>query len=139
MTRFGLFVAVAALLLCTSFTQIQAQQDPEKTEVRGWLSDEACGGGRARAGIYTGNNPICAKKCVREGKKMVLLDPDHKRLLIIANPDVAMENVGDYVQINGDLNDQAQTLRIDSLKLLEKGRAMCAKPPKKSVSEKTDH
>jgi hypothetical protein len=130
MTRLGFFVSLAALLLCTCFSQTQAQQDTKKTEVRGWLSDEGCGGGRARGGIYTGTNPICAKKCVREGKKMVLLDPDHKRVLTIANPDTAMDNVGDYVEISGDVNVQASTLRIGSLKLLEKGRAMCEKPAK---------
>jgi hypothetical protein len=138
MTRLKLFISLAALLFCTSFLQTRAQQEAEKTDVRGWLSDEACGGGRARnSGIYTGNNPICAKKCVREGKKMVLLDADHKRVLTIANPDTAMDNVGDYVEISGDVNAQAETLRIHSLKLLEKGRAMCGKPAKKSTSDKT--
>ena len=136
MTRFGLWALLAALFVCTSFSQTQAQQNAEKTEVRGWLSDDGCGGGRARSGIYTGTNPICAKKCVREGKKMVLLDSDHKRVLTIANPDAAMENVGDYVEISGDLNDQAKTLRVDSLKLLEKCRAMCGKPAKKNVPDK---
>jgi hypothetical protein len=131
MTRFGLFVSFVALLVCTSFSQAQAQQDAGKTEVRGWLSDESCGGGRARSGIYTGTNPICAKKCVREGKKMVLLDSDHRRVLAIDNPDVAMENIGDYVEIGGDLNELAKTLRIGSLKLLEKGSAMCQKNAKR--------
>ena len=139
MTRFGLFVSLAALLVCTSFSEVQAQQDAEKTELRGWLSDDGCGGGRARnSGIYTGTNPICAKKCVREGKKMVLLDSDHKRVLTIDNPDVAMENIGDYVEISGDLNEQARTLRIDSLKLLKKGIAMCGKPAKKSDPDKSN-
>jgi hypothetical protein len=136
MTRLGLFVSLAALLVYTPFSQTQAQQDAQKTEVRGWLSDEGCGGGRARSGIYTGTNPICAKKCVQEGKKMVLLDSDHKRVLTIANADAAMDNIGDYVEISGGLNVQARTLRVDSLKLLEKGRAMCGKPAKKNVSDK---
>ena len=117
MTR---FVLLTALLVCAPFLETQAQQNAGKTELRGWLSDEGCGGGRARGGLYTGTNPICAKKCVREGQKTVLLDPDKKRVLTIENPDVAMENMGDYVEVSGDLNEQAETLRIDSLKLLEK-------------------
>jgi len=137
MTRFGLFVSLAALLVCPSFSETQAQQNAEKTELRGWLSDDGCGGGRARGGLYTGTNPICAKKCIREGKKMVLLDAEKKRVLTIANPDAAMENIGDYVEVSGDLNEQAKTLRIDSVKLLEKGRAMCGKPAKKNVSDKS--
>jgi len=63
---------------------------------------------------------------------MVLVDPDHKRLLTIENPDAATERVGDYIEISGDLNEQAKTLRIGFLRLLEKGRAMCDVPKKKS-------
>lgn len=102
-----------------------------KTVIRGWLSDEGCAGGRAQDGVYTGTNPDCAKKCVRDGKRIVLVDPQGKRLLVIANQDAATERVGDYVEISGEVDDQAKTLRVDSLKLLEKGRAMCDVPKKK--------
>jgi hypothetical protein len=102
-----------------------------KTVIRGWLSDEGCASGRANGGVYTGTNSDCAKKCVRNGKKIVLVDPEDKRLLVIANQDAAMERVGDYVEISGDIDDQAKTVRIDSMKLLEKGRAMCDVPTKK--------
>ena len=103
----------------------------DKSILRGWLSDEGCAGGRAKSGAYTGTNPDCAKKCVSEGKKIVFVDPDHKRLLSIANQDVAKERVGDYVEISADLDEQGKTLHIDSLKLVEKGRAMCDVPVKK--------
>ena len=132
MKRFRFLVSLAALLGWACLSQTLAQQNTEKTELRGWLSDEGCAGGRASGGLYTGTNPDCAKRCVREGKKTVLVDPDHKRLLTIENPGAATERVGDYVEITGDLNAQAKTLRIDSLKLLEKGRAMCGVPKKKS-------
>jgi len=104
-----------------------------KSTLRGWLSDEDCAGGRASSGTYTGTNPDCAKKCVRDGKKIVLVDPVHKRLMTIANQNAAREQVGDYVEINGELDEQAGSLRIDSLKLLEKGRAMCDVPAKKKT------
>jgi hypothetical protein len=139
MKRFGLFVPLTALVVCASFPQTQAQQNAEKTELRGWLSDEGCAGERAHSGLYTGTNPDCAKKCVHEGKKVVLVDPDHKRLLTIVNPDTAMDRVGDYVAISGNLNEPAKTLRIDSLKLLEKGRAMCEKPANKTVPGKSSN
>jgi len=73
------------------------------------------------------------KECVHQGKKTVLVDPDHKRLLTIANQEAARDRVGDYVEINGDFNEQAQSRRIDSTKLLEKGRAMCDVPAKKKT------
>ena len=119
-----LFLALAIMLLSETSAR------GHNSVVRGWLSDEGCASGRANGGTYTGTNPDCAKKCVREGKRIVLVDPDHKRLLIILNGDAATERVGDYVEISGDLDEQARTLRIDSLKLLEKGRAMCDVPPK---------
>ena len=99
--------------------------------VRGWLSDEGCASGRASSGEYTGTNPDCAKKCVRQGKRIVLIDPDHKRLLVVLNRDSAIEHLGDYVEISGNLDEKTKTLKIDSMKLLEKGRAMCDVPPKK--------
>lgn len=132
MKRFRFLVYLVALLGWVCLSQTLAQQNTEKTDLRGWLSDEGCAGGRASSGLYTGTNPDCAKRCVREGKKTVLVDADHKRLLTIENPDAATERVGDYVEITGDLNAQAKTLRIDSLKLLEKGRAMCGVPKKRS-------
>ena len=105
----------------------------QNSVVRGWLSDEGCASGRAHSGIYTATNPDCAKKCVREGKRIVLVDPDHKRLLTILNGDAATERVGDYVEISGDLDEQAGTLHIESLKFLEKGRAKCDPPQKKKA------
>ena len=110
---------------------VKPSSSADKTMLRGWLSDEGCAGGRASSGTYTGTNPDCAKKCVREGKRIVLVDPDHKRLLTIANQDAARERVGDYVEINGELDQQAKSLHIDSLKLLEKGSAMCDVSKKK--------
>jgi hypothetical protein len=103
------------------------------TVLRGWLSDEGCASRRANGGTYTGTTPDCAKKCVRESKRIVLVDPNHKRLLTILNGDAATERVGDYVEISGDLDEQARTLHIDSLKLLENGRAMCNVPPKRKT------
>jgi hypothetical protein len=102
----------------------------DSSTLRGWLSDEGCAGGRANSGVYTGTNPDCAKKCVAEGKKIVFVDPDHKRLLVIANQDVARKNIGDYVEVTGEVNSQAKTLQIATLKMLEKGRAMCDVPKK---------
>jgi hypothetical protein len=123
-----------SLFVLLSGAIASAQVNAQKSVIRGWLSDEDCAGGRAKAGLYTGTNPECAKKCVHDGKKIVLIDSDHKRLLVISNQAPAVANVGDYVEISGDLDDQARTLHIDSLKLLEKGRAMCGVPPKKSAT-----
>ena len=127
----SLFFRLTVISLLVFFITPVQQASENKSVVRGWLADEGCAGERAKTGLYTSTNPDCAKKCVRNGKKIVLVDPDQKRLLTIANQDAAMERVGDYVEIGGEVDEQAKTLRIESLKLLEKGHAMCDVPPKK--------
>lgn len=99
--------------------------------IRGWLSDESCARGRASGGVFTGTNPDCAKKCVAQGKKIVLIVPDEKMILDIANQSAASKNVGDYVEVTGAVNPQTKSLHIDSLKMVEKGQAMCSVPPRK--------
>ncbi|HXN25025.1 MAG TPA: hypothetical protein VOA41_20010 [Candidatus Dormibacteraeota bacterium] len=121
-------VAFAEIAVATN----QATSE-RKSVVRGWLSDEACAGGRASSGVYTGTNPECARKCVSNGKKIVLVDPEGKRLLAISNQNAAMERVGDYVEIKGELNEEAKTLHIDSVELLEKGVVMCRVRPRKKT------
>ena len=61
------------------------------------------------------------------GKKIVLIDPRQKRILLITNQAAAHEFVGDHVEIAGSLNTKTKTLRIAALKLLDKGVAMCSR------------
>ena len=68
---------------------------------------------------------------LHEGKRIVFVDSDHKWLLTITNQDAATESIGDYLEVIGTVDEQSKTLRVDSLKLLEKGRAMCDVPAKK--------
>lgn len=99
--------------------------------IKGWISDEGCARGRASGGLFTGTNPECAKKCIASGKKMVLIVPDQRMLLTVANPDAAKANIGDFVEITGSVGARTKTLHIDSLRLLTKGVAMCGLPAKK--------
>jgi hypothetical protein len=99
--------------------------------IRGWLSDEQCARGRAEAGTYTQTSGRCAKECVAKGKKIVLIDPDGKRILLIANQEIAKKNVGDYVEVSGEIDPKAGTIQIASLRFLDKNRAMCGVEPKK--------
>jgi hypothetical protein len=61
---------------------------------------------------------------VAAGKKIVLVDPKEKQILLITNQAAARKFVGDRVEIAGDVNANAKTLRVESLKLLDKGVAM---------------
>jgi hypothetical protein len=102
----------------------------DKAVVRGWISDARCAPGHVSAGKYTGTNPDCSKECIAKGIKMLLIDPDHKSLLTVLNPAAAKNYVGDFVEISGGTNLEKKTVRIESVKLLEKGRAMCDVPDK---------
>ena len=118
------FTLLAAVLLC-----LPAAFPQTKTPLRGWLTDEGCARGRANGDNYTGGNPDCARRCVAEGKRIVLALPDEKMLLVVANPEVAKDNVGNYVEVDGTVD--ADTVRIRSVKMLQEGAAACAAPSKK--------
>jgi hypothetical protein len=105
----------------------QAAPQPETT-TRGWLSDEGCARGRAESGTFTATNPRCARECVAKGKKIVLIDPDRKMIFEIANQNLAQKNIGDYVEIVGQMDLQAKTVRIASLTMLTRGTASCERP-----------
>jgi hypothetical protein len=102
-----------------------AQAATEPKTLHGWLSDEACARGRAAGGIFTGTNPECAKRCVQEGKKIVFVDPDSRRVLDISNQDAARDNIGDEVDVVGSVDSGANALHIDSVKLISRGVAEC--------------
>ena len=106
-----------------------AQQSalPE-TAIRGWLSDEGCARGRAESGTFTATNPQCAKECVARTKKIVFIDPDRKMIFEIANQNLARKNIGDYVEIAGQMDLQAKTVRIAFLRMLTRGNASCERP-----------
>jgi hypothetical protein len=112
------------------------QTSAEQTEVlRGWLPDEQCAKGRAENGTFTGTNPDCAKRCVSQGRKIVLLDPQGKRVLVLANQDIGKSHIGDYVEITGEVDSREIKVHADSLKFLEKGVTMCDAPAKKSAAK----
>lgn len=122
------FMALAAITMAAAS---QSGAQAQSATMRGWLTDEACARGRANSGKFTGGNPDCARKCVAKGEKIVLAVPEEKKLLLVANPELAKSNVGNYVEIAGAINAQAQTVEIKSVTLLEEGRATCALPRKK--------
>jgi hypothetical protein len=116
---------------------ISPQSLARNTElIRGWLSDEGCARGRAESGTYTQTNGDCAKQCVAQGKKIVLIDPTRKRILIVRNQDIAKKNVGDYVEVSGVVDSDAQTIKVDSLKFLDRNHAMCGVPARKKDQAK---
>jgi len=104
-----------------------------KTTIRGWLADEDCAKNRAISGAFTAPGLTCTKECIAKGKKIAIVDPEGKQVLVIENQDIAKKNVGDYVEIRGSVDPKTNLLHADSLKFLDKNRAMCGVPQKKPV------
>jgi hypothetical protein len=46
----------------------------------------------------------------------------------LANSSLAKKNVGDYVEIDGQVDIQAKTVRIQSVKMIAVGAAACERP-----------
>jgi hypothetical protein len=118
-----LALSLTSVLLACAFAATQAARK-DSNAIKGWLSDEQCARGRARSGAFTGTDPECAKKCIAEGWKIVLIDPEAKRVLTIQNPGVAQDNIGNYVEVEGTLTS-VKSFHIDSLKKLSSGVAEC--------------
>jgi hypothetical protein len=115
--------SITLLLIAYVSAADQTAETVNKT-IKGWLSDEQCARGRASSGVFTGTNPRCAKECVAKGRKIVLIDPEAKRILTIQNQSVAQRNIGDYVEVQGALNS-TNSFHIDVLKKLSPGVAAC--------------
>jgi hypothetical protein len=124
-------IILVSLLLATSAL---ALPNSELRVLRGWLSDDSCAKARASGGTFSATNQDCAKECVAKGKKIVLIDPEHKKVVAIANQETVKNNLGDYVELAGT-TDAHDTLHVDSLKFLDKNRAMCGVPEKKAGSK----
>jgi hypothetical protein len=127
---------LAFLIICTFFLPTQRNRAQSGTLVREWVSDSGCAPGHVSSGKYTGTNPDCSKECVAKGFKTVLIDPNHKMLLAVSNPLAAKKNVGDFVEITGDVDLDKKTQRIETLKMLEIGGRCARYPtrPKNSLS-----
>jgi len=120
------FLALVLVLAVGGLAQQTARQS--ETAIRGWLSDEGCARGRAESGTFTATNPQCAEECVAKGKKIVLIDPDRKMIFEIANQSLAKKNISDYVEIAGQTDLEAKTVRIATIKMLTRGNASCERP-----------
>lgn len=109
------------------FSFVLTYSAAETKNFRGWLSDEACARARATAGVYTATNPVCAKQCIKEGKKIVFVDPTARMVLDISNQEAARNNIGDEVSVLGSMKPNSNVLQINSLKLISHGIAECAR------------
>jgi hypothetical protein len=84
--------AFALLLLATTLAWAA---DPSTT-VKGWVVDDKCGAKSAHDG-----SEQCARKCISEGAKMVVVTDGDKQMLYVDNPDALKDDIGHHVAIQG--------------------------------------
>ena len=97
----------------------------------GYVSDSGCALARASGGAYTPTNPDCARRCIKQGKSIVLIIPEKKAVLRIDNPAQLQAQVGNKVQVYGE-STGPQRLRVDKVVFLEEEHPECERPPLKN-------
>jgi hypothetical protein len=99
----------------------------------GWFDDEKCTAGRVKNGNVGPSNQDCARKCIKEGAKVVFIDENRKALFYVDNPEKTTGIESDYVEFTGTMNADAKTVHVDSVKVKSKYVAKCGKPSSKDV------
>ena len=95
-----------------------------------WVSDQQCAMSRAKNGTFTGTNPDCARKCVKEGKPVVLVSEELKKVFLVDNPETLKDQVGNKVQITAT-SAKSGSLHVDKVLFVEEGHAACERKPLK--------
>ena len=120
--------SILALTVCCLLLPAAHAADNSRT-MRGWFVDEACTRDRVEAGRIEPNNPECAKRCVKEGSKLMFLSETDKALFELKDAAGQEANIGFYVEVVGSTNEQALT--VSSVKRLAELNAMCERPKSK--------
>ena len=95
---------------------------------KGWFSDVSCASPRAKSGVFTGTNPECAKKCIESGVAPAFVSDEAKAVLRVQGHPTLKEDLGYYVEVTGDVDMEAKTINVRSVKRLEYQGASCARP-----------
>jgi len=77
----------------------------------GWISDDKCGVKGANAGHAT-----CAKKCVENGEKPVLVADGSQKVMAIDNPDAVKDQIGQHVKVSGTTTSSG-ALHVDKVEI----------------------
>lgn len=124
---------LAAVLLALAIPALAASPGGVSVTATGWFCDDKCTAGRVKNGQMGPSNQDCARKCIKEGAKVVFLDETRKASFVVDNPEATRGIESDYVEFTGTLNAEAGTVHVDSVKVKSKYVASCGKPKSKDV------
>jgi hypothetical protein len=119
-------------MLILAGTALAASANDKPVTATGWFDDEKCTAGRVKNGQPGPSNQDCARKCIKEGARVVFIDENRKTLFYVDNPEVTRGIESDYVEFVGTMNSQAGTVHVDSVKVKSKYVAKCGKPQSKT-------
>ena len=119
-------LALCALAFIGAVSQAQDSK-PKETKMAGWVSDEKCAAGGAKA-----EHADCAKKCAEGGKALVVVNDKDQSVWTVKNPEVLKGHEGHHVKLS------AQVLPDNALQV-EKVSMMKDKASKAKGTEMTEH
>lgn len=97
-------ISLLAVSLCAAKsdkTKTAAAKAGDKTTIDAWISDEKCG---AKV------DADCAKKCLEEGAKLVVVNTADKSIVPVTNQDSVKKFVGQHVTVKGTMKDGSLTV-----------------------------
>lgn len=103
-----LALLVLGLFLCS----MTAMAAPKDSSWDGWISDSKCGVKGANAA-----HADCAKKCVANGEKPVLVTDKDQKVVAIENPAAVAGHEGQHVKVTGSLAADG-SLHVDKVTAL---------------------
>ena len=124
---------LAAVLLALAIPALAASPGGVAVTTTGWFDCDRCTAGRVKSGEVGPAGQECARKCIKEGAKVVFLDEKRKASFIVDNPEKTRGIESDYVEFTGTMNAEAGTVHVDSVTVKSKYVASCGKPKSKDV------
>ena len=123
-------LAAAAVLLLIAVAADATDAGASAVTRKGWFGDQDCAGSKVAPGAKVGpNGQECTRKCIREGVPVVFIDEQAHAMYRVVNPKVSDGIESDYVEMVGTIDAAAKTVRVDSVRVLEKYVAKCSVPP----------
>ena len=116
----------ALLLLASLSSDLFAAPLSDAVTRKGWFADEKCSTERVRNGRKGPPGQDCTRECIRKGAKVVFIDEATGALYRVDNPKATKGLESDYVEFAGTLNPEKKTVRVESVRVLEKYVAHCS-------------
>ena len=123
--------SILALTVCCAAMLPMAHAADNNRTMKGWFVDEACTRGRVAQGRIEPDNPECAKRCVKEGSKLMFMSESDKALFEVQEPASQVKNIGYYVEITGS-TDSKKMLTVNAVKQLGEVGDLCRRPKLKN-------